>query len=158
MACGTSYHAGLVGKQVIEAWARLPVDIDVASEFRYRNPIIDDKTLIVAITQSGETADTLAGVREAQELGVSIYAGEAEGRMDALLRDVWNGQLKPGPLELGFDYYFGVPVVNSHPPFVYVENHRVVGLAPDDPETYYWDCSGTGDAARGRDAGKAGSP
>jgi len=45
----------------------------------------------------------------------------------------WNGELKPGPLELGFDYYFGVPVVNSHPPFVYVENHKVVGLVPDDP-------------------------
>lgn len=48
----------------------------------------------------------------------------------------WNGDLKPGPLELGFDYYFGIPVVNSHPPFVYVENHRVVGLAPDDPFVY----------------------
>ena len=48
----------------------------------------------------------------------------------------WNGELKPGPLELGFDYYFGVPVVNSHPPFVYVENHRVVGLVPDDPFVY----------------------
>lgn len=48
----------------------------------------------------------------------------------------WNGELKPGPLELGFDYYYGVPVVNSHPPFVYVENHRVVGLVPDDPFVY----------------------
>ena len=48
----------------------------------------------------------------------------------------WNGDLKPGPLELGFDYYFGVPVVNSHPPFVYVENHRVVGLVPEDPFVY----------------------
>ncbi|MDP7289664.1 MAG: sulfatase-like hydrolase/transferase, partial [Phycisphaerae bacterium] len=48
----------------------------------------------------------------------------------------WNKPLKPGPLELGFDYYFGVPVVNSHPPFVYVENHRVVGLTPDDPMVY----------------------
>jgi arylsulfatase A-like enzyme len=48
----------------------------------------------------------------------------------------WNGELKPGPLELGFDYYFGVPVVNSHPPFVYVENHHVVGLLPDDPFVY----------------------
>ena len=48
----------------------------------------------------------------------------------------WNGELKPGPLELGFDYYFGVPVVNSHPPFVYVENHRVVGLVADDPLVY----------------------
>jgi glucosamine--fructose-6-phosphate aminotransferase (isomerizing) len=74
VACGTSYHAGLVGKQVIEAWARLPVDIDVASEFRYRNPIIDEKTLVVAITQSGETADTLAGVREAQHLGGKVMA------------------------------------------------------------------------------------
>ena len=48
----------------------------------------------------------------------------------------WNGQLKPGPLEVGFDYYFGVPVVNSHPPFVYVENHGVVGLVPEDPFVY----------------------
>ncbi|MEX2335675.1 MAG: hypothetical protein WD555_00215 [Fulvivirga sp.] len=48
----------------------------------------------------------------------------------------WNKDLKPGPLELGFDYYFGVPVLNSHPPFVYVENHNVVGLTPEDPFVY----------------------
>ena len=74
IACGTSYHAGLVAKQLIEAWARIPVDIDVSSEFRYRDPIVDARTLVVAITQSGETADTLAGVREACERGAKVMA------------------------------------------------------------------------------------
>jgi glucosamine--fructose-6-phosphate aminotransferase (isomerizing) len=74
IACGTSYHAGLVAKQLIEAWARIPVDIDVSSEFRYRDPILDARTLVVAITQSGETADTLAGVREACERGAKVMA------------------------------------------------------------------------------------
>jgi glucosamine--fructose-6-phosphate aminotransferase (isomerizing) len=74
IACGTSYHAGLVAKNLIEAWARIPVEIDVSSEFRYRDPIVDDETLVVAITQSGETADTLAGVREARERGAKVIA------------------------------------------------------------------------------------
>ena len=74
IACGTSYHAGLVAKQLIEAWARIPVDIDVSSEFRYRDPILDAQSLVVAITQSGETADTLAGVREACERGAKVMA------------------------------------------------------------------------------------
>ncbi len=68
-ACGTSYHAGIVAKNLIEAWARIPVEVQVSSEFRYGDPIVDDETLVVAITQSGETADTLAGVREARERG-----------------------------------------------------------------------------------------
>ena len=74
IACGTSYHAGLVAKNLIEAWARVPVEVDVSSEFRYRDPIVDDETLVVAITQSGETADTLAGVREARERGAKVIA------------------------------------------------------------------------------------
>jgi glucosamine--fructose-6-phosphate aminotransferase (isomerizing) len=74
IACGTSYHAGLVAKNLIEAWARIPVEVDVSSEFRYRDPIVDDETLVVAITQSGETADTLAGVREARERGAKVIA------------------------------------------------------------------------------------
>jgi len=74
VACGTSYHAGLVGKSVIENWARIPVEVDIASEFRYRNPIIDDNTLIVAISQSGETADTLASIREARLRGAKVMA------------------------------------------------------------------------------------
>ena len=66
LACGTSWHAGLVGKFMIEALARLRVDVDYGSEYRYRDPIVDDKTLAVVITQSGETADTLAALREAR--------------------------------------------------------------------------------------------
>jgi glucosamine--fructose-6-phosphate aminotransferase (isomerizing) len=72
IACGTSYHAGLVAKNLIEQWARIPVEVQVSSEFRYNDPIVDDQTLVVAITQSGETADTLAGVREARERGAKV--------------------------------------------------------------------------------------
>ncbi len=72
IACGTSYHAGLVGKKLIEDWARLPVEADVSSEFRYNRPILGDDVMVVAITQSGETADTLAGVREARDAGAKV--------------------------------------------------------------------------------------
>lgn len=72
VACGTSYHAGIVGKYMIEDIARMPVEIDIASEFRYRNPIINKNTLFIAITQSGETADTLAAIREAKALGAKV--------------------------------------------------------------------------------------
>ena len=64
VACGTAYHAGVVGKYVIEKLARIPVEVDIASEFRYRDPIINEKTLMIVISQSGETADTLAAFRE----------------------------------------------------------------------------------------------
>jgi len=74
IACGTSYHAGLVAKVLIEQWARIPVEVQTSSEFRYCDPIIDDQTLVVAITQSGETADTLAGVREARDRGAKVIA------------------------------------------------------------------------------------
>lgn len=74
IACGTAYHAGLVGKYVIEEWAGLGVDVDTSSEFRYRNPIVDKHTLVVAISQSGETADTLAAVREAKKKGATIVS------------------------------------------------------------------------------------
>jgi glutamine---fructose-6-phosphate transaminase (isomerizing) len=69
IACGTSWHAGLVGKFLIERLARIPVEVDYASEFRYRAPIMNDRTLAIAITQSGETADTIAALREAARLG-----------------------------------------------------------------------------------------
>ncbi|MFK5927056.1 MAG: glutamine--fructose-6-phosphate transaminase (isomerizing) [Desulfuromusa sp.] len=72
VACGTSWHAGLVGKFYIEKLARIPVEIDIASEFRYRDPIITDKSLTVLISQSGETADTLAALREAKEKGGKV--------------------------------------------------------------------------------------
>ncbi|MCQ2550848.1 MAG: glutamine--fructose-6-phosphate transaminase (isomerizing) [Clostridia bacterium] len=74
VACGTAYHAGLVGKYVIERLARVPVEVDVASEFRYRNPFVDDKTLFIAISQSGETLDTLAALREAKSKGARILS------------------------------------------------------------------------------------
>ncbi|RJQ33376.1 MAG: glutamine--fructose-6-phosphate transaminase (isomerizing) [Actinobacteria bacterium] len=74
IACGTSYHAGLVGNSAIESWARIPVELDIASEFRYRNLLVDDKTLVIAITQSGETADTLAGLRSAKDKGAIVVA------------------------------------------------------------------------------------
>jgi glucosamine--fructose-6-phosphate aminotransferase (isomerizing) len=74
IACGTAYHAGLVGEYMVEELARIPVDVDVASEFRYRAPMLDRKTTVLAITQSGETADTLAGVRLARERRVKTLA------------------------------------------------------------------------------------
>lgn len=74
VACGTAYHSGLVGKYVIEKLVRIPVEVDVASEFRYRSPLVDDTTLVVVVSQSGETADTLAGLREAQDRGAKVVA------------------------------------------------------------------------------------
>lgn len=74
VACGTAYHAGLVGKAVIEKMAQIPVEVDIASEFRYRDPFVDDKTLFIAISQSGETLDTLAALREAKRKGARILS------------------------------------------------------------------------------------
>jgi glutamine---fructose-6-phosphate transaminase (isomerizing) len=72
VACGTSYHAGLIGRYAIEEWARGPVEMDVASEYRYRNPVVGPGDLVVGITQSGETADTLAAMRLAREAGATV--------------------------------------------------------------------------------------
>src|SRR3984885_5580141 len=74
VGCGTSYHAGLAGRMAIERWARIPVDVEVASEFRYRDPIIAPGTMVLAITQSGETADTLAAMRLAKARGAVVLA------------------------------------------------------------------------------------
>jgi len=74
VACGTSYHAGLIGRYAIESWARLPVEIDIASEYRYRDPVVGPGDLVVGITQSGETADTLAAMRLARERGATVLA------------------------------------------------------------------------------------
>ena len=73
IACGTSYHAGLIAKNLIEGWARIPCEVEVASEFRYRNPIITPTTLVVAVSQSGETADTLAAIRDARVKGARVF-------------------------------------------------------------------------------------
>lgn len=74
VACGTAYHAGLTGRYILERLTGIPVEVDVSSEFRYRNPILNDTTLVLAISQSGETADTLAGMREARKKGAKVLS------------------------------------------------------------------------------------
>lgn len=74
VACGTAYHAGLIGKNVIESIAKIPVEVDIASEFRYRNPLVTEKSLVIVISQSGETADTLAALRNSKSIGATIIA------------------------------------------------------------------------------------
>ena len=74
VACGTAYHAGLIGRYAIEEWARVPVEVDVASEYRYRNPVVGPGDLVIGISQSGETADTLAAMRKAKERGAAVLA------------------------------------------------------------------------------------
>ena len=73
VACGTSWHAGLVAEYIFEDWARIPVEVEYASEFRYRNPVITEKDVVIAISQSGETADTLAAIKLAKEKGAFVY-------------------------------------------------------------------------------------
>jgi glucosamine--fructose-6-phosphate aminotransferase (isomerizing) len=72
VACGTSWHAGLVGKFLLEKAARIPIEVDYGSEYRYRDPIIDENTLVIGVTQSGETADTIAGMQEARKKGAKL--------------------------------------------------------------------------------------
>jgi glutamine---fructose-6-phosphate transaminase (isomerizing) len=74
VACGTSYHAGLIGRYALEQWARVPVEMDIASEYRYRDPVVGAGDLVIGITQSGETADTLAAMRLARERGATVIA------------------------------------------------------------------------------------
>jgi len=74
VACGTSYHAGLAGRYAIEEWARLPVEVEIASEYRYRNPVVTAKDLVIGVSQSGETADTLAAMRTARSGGARVLA------------------------------------------------------------------------------------
>lgn len=73
VACGTSWHAGLIGEYLIEEYARIPVEVEYASEFRYRNPIITNKDIVIAISQSGETADTMAAIKLAKERGAFVF-------------------------------------------------------------------------------------
>jgi glutamine---fructose-6-phosphate transaminase (isomerizing) len=74
VACGTAYHAGLIGRYAIEEWARVPVEVDIASEYRYRNPVVGPGDLVIGVSQSGETADTLAAMRTARERGATVLA------------------------------------------------------------------------------------
>ena len=74
VACGTSYHAGLIGRYAIEEFSRVPVEVEIASEYRYRNPVVGPGDLVIGISQSGETADTLAAMRTARERGAKVLA------------------------------------------------------------------------------------
>ena len=74
LACGTAYHAGLIGKYALEDWAKIPVDVELASEFRYRKPVLSKKTLVITISQSGETMDTLMALRHAKSLGAQTLS------------------------------------------------------------------------------------
>jgi glucosamine--fructose-6-phosphate aminotransferase (isomerizing) len=99
-ACGTSWHAGLIGEYMLEELARIPCEVEYASEFRYRNPILDSKTLVIAISQSGETADTLAAVREAKRRGARTI-GLVNVVGSTIAREVGGGlYLRAGP-EIG---------------------------------------------------------
>ncbi|OYD06831.1 glutamine--fructose-6-phosphate transaminase (isomerizing) [Paludifilum halophilum] len=96
VACGTAYHAGLIGKSVVEKVARIPVEVDVASEYRYRDPILTPSTLVVVISQSGETADTLAALREAKKagskvLGITNVVGSSVAREADEVLMTWAG-------------------------------------------------------------------
>ena len=73
LACGSAYHVGMNAKYILEKIARIPVEVDLASEFRYRDPIIDESVLVLVISQSGETADTLAALREAKRLARGLF-------------------------------------------------------------------------------------
>ncbi len=83
IACGTSYHAAMMAKYAIERWTRLPVEIDIASEFRYRDPVLDRRSLVIGISQSGETLDTLAAVRYARAQGATSDRRDERGRLGA---------------------------------------------------------------------------
>jgi glucosamine--fructose-6-phosphate aminotransferase (isomerizing) len=99
-ACGTSWHAGLIGEYVIEELARIPVEVEYASEFRYRNPVLDDRCLVIAISQSGETADTLAAIREGKRRGARTV-GLVNVVGSTIAREVDGGlYLRAGP-EIG---------------------------------------------------------
>ena len=90
VACGSAYHTGMTGKYIIEGIARIPVEVDVASEFRYRNPILEEGTMVVVISQSGETADTLAALRESQKLGHKVGGSSIAREADNVMY-TWAG-------------------------------------------------------------------
>jgi len=100
VACGTSYHAGLVGRYAVEEWARVPVEMDVASEYRYRNPVVGPGDLVIGISQSGETADTLAAMRLARERGATVL-GISNLQGSQITRDAHGVLFTRAGLEIG---------------------------------------------------------
>jgi hypothetical protein len=91
VGCGSSYHTAMVAKYAIEAWARISVEVDIASEFRYRNPVVDSSTLVIGVSQSGETIDTIQALREAKSRGAIVVAVSNGGADLVLVEDDGEG-------------------------------------------------------------------
>ena len=102
VACGTSWHAGLVAEYIFEDWARIPVEVEYASEFRYRNPVISERDVVIAISQSGETADTLAAIKLAKERGAFVY-GVCNVVGSSISRETDSGTYTHAGPEIGVD-------------------------------------------------------
>ena len=134
VACGTAYHAGMVAKYAIEHWTRIPVEVELASEFRYRDPIVDRQTLVIAISQSGETMDTLMALRYAREQGARVWPSATPSGRPSRARATPCCTPTPDRRSLGVDQ--GVP----HPDRGGVSGGPVPG-------------SGPGQQVRGRGAG-----
>src|ERR1035441_2011127 len=137
VACGTSWHAGLVGKFLLEEIARIPAEVDYASEFRYRSPLVDGKTLVLGISQSGETADTVAALKEARRLGART-TGLVNVPGSEIARMVDGGDAThEGPLklkEISYLHAEGYPGGEmKHGPIALIDDALpVIGLAPGD--------------------------
>jgi glucosamine--fructose-6-phosphate aminotransferase (isomerizing) len=138
-ACGTAYHAGQVGKVLIEKIARIPVEVDIASEFRYRDPIVDENTVVIAISQSGETADTLAAMEEAKHRGAILWA--IVNAIGSQAMRVANGamSMQTGP-EIGVasTKAFTAPLVDLYMLAVYLADLRG-GLSEKERRSYVSD-------------------
>ena len=128
VACGTAYHAGLVGKLVIEKMARVPVEVDIASEFRYRDPFVDENTLFIAISQSGETLDTLAALREAKRKGARILSvvnvvGSSVARESDDVFYTWAGP----EIAVAYEGLYDAAGLHVSHRSVYGQSERIVG-------------------------------
>jgi len=97
VACGSSYHAAMVAKYAIERWTRLPTEVDIASEFRYRDPVLDERTLAVGVSQSGETVDTIQAMREARRWGAKVLVVSNVVDSSMAARPTVSSTPAPGP-------------------------------------------------------------
>ena len=163
VACGTSYHAGLVGRYAIEEWARVPVEMDIASEYRYRNPVVGPGDLVIGITQSGETADTLAAMRLAREAGAKVLAvtnimgSQATRDADAVLYtraglEISVAATKTFVAQVAAMYLLGLRLAELRGDAAAGPDRRAGGGAEGAA------VEGRGDAGGGRGAGRAPSP
>jgi glucosamine--fructose-6-phosphate aminotransferase (isomerizing) len=145
VACGTAYHSGLLAKYAIEHWTRLPVEVELASEFRYRDPVLDRSTLVVAISQSGETADTLEAVRHAKEQKAKVLAicntngSQIPRECDAVLYtragpEIGVASTKTFLAQIAANYLVGLALAQArgtkYPDEVAREYHELEGMAP----------------------------